>query len=86
MTMTTASSEPHAELDNDRPNNRVRTFCRKRSAMSSDDETILSAYLDGELDSDQQQRVESALVASPGLAENLRALADRPRSRGGPAT
>ena len=42
--------------------------------MSSDDDTILSAYMDGQLDSDQQQQVESALVASPRLAENLRAL------------
>jgi hypothetical protein len=43
--------------------------------MSSGDDTFLSAYLDGQLDSDQQQLVESALVASPALAENLRGLA-----------
>ena len=43
--------------------------------MSSGDDTFLSAYLDGQLDSDQQQLVESALVASPKLAENLRGLA-----------
>ena len=43
--------------------------------MSSVDDTFLSAYMDGQLDSDQQQVVESALVASPELAENLRALA-----------
>jgi hypothetical protein len=42
--------------------------------MSSDDDTILSAYMDGLLDAAQQQRVESALVASPRLSENLRAL------------
>jgi hypothetical protein len=42
--------------------------------MSSDDDTILSAYMDGQLDAGRQQRVESALVASPRLAENLRAL------------
>jgi hypothetical protein len=43
--------------------------------MSGDEDTFLSAYMDGQLDSDQQQQVESALVASPELAENLRALA-----------
>jgi hypothetical protein len=42
--------------------------------MSSDDDTILSAYMDGQLDAGQQQRLESALVASPRLGENLRAL------------
>jgi hypothetical protein len=42
--------------------------------MTSDDDTFLSAYLDGELDADQQQRVDSALVASPELAERLRAI------------
>jgi hypothetical protein len=41
--------------------------------MSSDD-TFLSAYLDGELDPDQQQLVDSALVSHPELAERLRAL------------
>ena len=43
--------------------------------MSTGDDTFLSAFMDGELDSDQQQVVESALVASPEIAENLRALA-----------
>jgi hypothetical protein len=43
--------------------------------MSSGDDTFLSAYLDGQLDSNQQQLVESAMVASPALAENLRGLA-----------
>jgi hypothetical protein len=42
--------------------------------MSSDDDTILSAYMDGQLDAAHQQRVEAALVASPRLSENLRAL------------
>ena len=43
--------------------------------MRSDDDTFLSSYLDGELDIDQQQRVESALAVSPELTERLRALA-----------
>jgi hypothetical protein len=43
--------------------------------MSSGDDTFLSAYMDGELDSDQHHMIESALVAAPELAENLRALA-----------
>jgi hypothetical protein len=42
--------------------------------MSSEDATILSAYLDGQLDFDQQQQVDSALVASARFAEDLRAL------------
>jgi len=40
--------------------------------MNIDDESFLSAYMDGQLASDQQQRVESALVANPQLAEKLR--------------
>ena len=52
-----------------------RNFLPKMNDMSRDEETYLSAYMDGQLDSDQQQLVESALVASPELAENLRALA-----------
>ena len=42
--------------------------------MSSDDDTFLSAYMDGQLDSDQQHLVDSALVSSPELADRLRAL------------
>ncbi len=42
---------------------------------SSDDDTFLSSYLDGELDIDQQQRVDSALAVNPELAERLRSLA-----------
>ena len=42
--------------------------------MTNDDESFLSAYMDGQLDFDQQQRVESALAASPNLAERLRGL------------
>jgi hypothetical protein len=34
----------------------------------------LSAYLDGQLDADQRNRVNSALVSSPELAERLRGL------------
>ncbi len=39
-----------------------------------DDESFLSAYLDGQLDHLRRQQVESALVADPGLAEELRRL------------
>jgi anti-sigma factor RsiW len=49
-------------------------FFPKMNDMSSGDDMFLSAYMDGELDSDQQHGVESALVASHELAENLRAL------------
>lgn len=43
--------------------------------MTLDDNSILSAYLDGELGPEQQQAVESALVADPQLAEEVRAIA-----------
>ena len=43
--------------------------------MNDDDETFLSAYLDGELSPGQQQRLESALPADADLAERLRTLA-----------
>ncbi len=43
--------------------------------MNSDDETILSAYLDGELDCDEHERVESVLDSDPRAAEELRSLA-----------
>jgi hypothetical protein len=49
-------------------------FFLKLNDMSSGDDSFLSAYTDGELDSDQQNVVDSALVASPDLVENLRAL------------
>ena len=42
--------------------------------MISDDDSILSAYLDGQLDADEQRRVELDLVAHPRLAEELRSL------------
>ena len=32
--------------------------------MRLEDETLLSAYLDGELDPDQRQRVESAFLSA----------------------
>src|SRR5262245_61566662 len=43
--------------------------------MTLDDDSILSAYLDGELGPEQQQAVESAAIADPRLAEELRDLA-----------
>ncbi len=42
--------------------------------MTNDDESFLSAYMDGQLDPERQQRVESALAASPQLAERMRGL------------
>jgi anti-sigma factor RsiW len=42
--------------------------------MSIDENTILSAYLDRQLDLDQERLVESALATDAGLAEELRAL------------
>ncbi len=43
--------------------------------MTLDDESILSAYLDGQLGPEEQQAVESAVCADPRLAEELRSLA-----------
>ncbi len=43
--------------------------------MNRDEDTILSAYLDGELDADLQQRFESALASDARLADELRSLA-----------
>jgi hypothetical protein len=43
--------------------------------MNVDDELFLSAYLDGELTSEQRQRVESAMIADPRLLDHLHALA-----------
>jgi hypothetical protein len=42
--------------------------------MTNDDESFLSAYMDGQLDPEQQQRVEAAVGASPHVAEKLRNL------------
>jgi anti-sigma factor RsiW len=42
--------------------------------MMSDDDSFLSAYMDGQLDPDQHRWVESALVSQPQLAERLRKL------------
>ena len=42
--------------------------------MRLEDETLLSAYLDGELDPDQRQRVESALLSAATLADCLHGL------------
>jgi hypothetical protein len=42
--------------------------------MNRDEETFLSAYLDGELPPEQRDRVDSALVSDSALAEHLREL------------
>ena len=42
--------------------------------MNFDEETFLSAYLDGALDIEQRRRVESSLVSDPRLADHLRSL------------
>src|SRR5438270_391802 len=42
--------------------------------MTLDDDSLLSAYLDGQLSPDQQQLVESASVSDPHVAETLRNL------------
>jgi hypothetical protein len=42
--------------------------------MNHDDESFLSAYIDGELAPEKQLRVERALDANPELAERLRGL------------
>jgi hypothetical protein len=43
--------------------------------MNFDEETFLTAYLDGELTSGPRERVESSLASDPQLADDLRALA-----------
>lgn len=43
--------------------------------MTLDDDSILSAYLDGQLGMEERQAVESALCADPRLVEDLRELA-----------
>lgn len=43
--------------------------------MNRDDETFLSAYLDGQLGPDARAGVESALAADPALSDHLRELA-----------
>ena len=42
--------------------------------MTNDDDSILSAYMDGQLDPEQHQRVEAAVAASPHVAVKLREL------------
>lgn len=43
--------------------------------MTLDDESLLTGYLDDELDAAERQAVESALQSDPALAERLRELA-----------
>jgi hypothetical protein len=43
--------------------------------MNRDDESLLSAFLDGELDTPQRLRVEAALLEDPALVERLQELA-----------
>ena len=39
--------------------------------MNADDEIFLSAYLDGELESEQRQRVETAMLSDSRLLDHL---------------
>ena len=64
-------------------------FPRRTLIMTKNDDSLLSAYLDGELPPDQHLLVESALVSDPQLGEELRSLtsvrdllAGLPRSTG----
>ena len=43
--------------------------------MNPDDQSQLSAYLDGELDPDRRVAIESALMSNPALSDRLRELA-----------
>ncbi|MDR3618172.1 MAG: hypothetical protein P4L85_02390 [Paludisphaera borealis] len=43
--------------------------------MSMDQDSLLSAYLDGQVDPDQKRRAESAVASDPAAAEALHALA-----------
>jgi hypothetical protein len=45
------------------------------NAMNVEDESLVSAYIDGQLDPEQLQAVESALLSNPRLSEQLRTLA-----------
>jgi len=42
--------------------------------MNADDESSLSAYLDGQLDPSERQAVEAAILSDPALADKLRVL------------
>jgi hypothetical protein len=48
----------------------------KIDVMNSEDDSLVSAYLDGQLDPGEKQRVEAALISDPRLAEELRSLTD----------
>ena len=43
--------------------------------MNAEDEIFLTAYLDGELDSEHRRRVETAMLSDPRLLDRLHALA-----------
>src|SRR5690348_6827386 len=47
----------------------------RRDAMNLEEETFLTAYLDGTLEHEQRVCVESALVSDPRLGDRLRDLA-----------
>ena len=44
------------------------------NAMNLEDESLVSAYIDGQLDPEQLQAVESALLSNSRLSEQLRTL------------
>src|SRR5436190_521410 len=53
----------------------ARLALTRRVTMKPEDETFLSAYLDGELHPHEREGVESALLSDPALGERLRQLA-----------
>jgi anti-sigma factor RsiW len=52
----------------------VKTNKKNLDMENTEDKSILSAYLDGQLGPEEQQEVESALASDPRLGEELRGL------------
>ena len=52
----------------------ARLALTRRDTMNVEDEEILSAYLDGELEPDERQRIDERLLSDPALAERVRQL------------
>ena len=54
--------------------------------MNPNEESLISAYLDGELDPPRRMKVEAALLADPKLAERLQELSCVRGLRFGPSS